>query len=99
MKGQVSKKTAVQRRQIVEERQFLITEKNMDRFTGRTLDVLIEEQISDFRLGRLYCHAPEVDGSAVISENAAHANFQEGDIVPCRVIARRGIDLEVLPIV
>jgi len=100
MKGQVPKKTAAIRKQIIEERQIPITEKNMERFTDRTLEVLIEEQIDsdapeeNLWLGRLYCHAPDIDGAAVIA-GAAETNPQPGDIVPCKVIARRGFDLEV----
>jgi ribosomal protein S12 methylthiotransferase len=79
MKGRVSKKTALERKRIIEERQVSITERNMDRFVGKTLDVLIEEQFENpaagdgafddgesLWLGRLYCQAPEVDGAAVI---------------------------------
>jgi ribosomal protein S12 methylthiotransferase len=44
MKGRVSKKTAAERKRIVEERQVPITEQNMERFVGQTLDLLLEEQ-------------------------------------------------------
>jgi len=103
MKGRVSAKTKALRKKIIEERQSPITEKNMDRFTGLTLDVLIEEKIAasdangeDIWLGRLYCQAPDIDGSAVIvsgSENLK--NPQTGTLIPCKVIARRGFDMEV----
>jgi len=99
MKGQVPKKKAAIRKQIIEERQIPITEKNMERFTGLTLDVLIEEHIDsesaeeNFWLGRLYCQAPDIDGATVIA-GAAEINPQLGDIVTCKVIARRGFDLE-----
>ena len=43
-------------------------------------------------LGRLYCHAPEVDGVALVSGGAY---LKPGDIAPCTVIARRGFDLDV----
>ncbi|MDR0585224.1 MAG: 30S ribosomal protein S12 methylthiotransferase RimO [Treponema sp.] len=81
MKGQVSKKIALERKRIIEERQVSITGRNMDRFVGKTLDVLLEEQFENpaetegagtfdggesLWLGRLYCQAPEVDGAAVI---------------------------------
>ena len=46
MKNRVPAKTAVIRKQIIEEKQAAIAEKNMDRFIGQTLDVLIEEQFS-----------------------------------------------------
>jgi len=95
MKARVPKKTAVKRQRIIQERQITITEKSMDRFTGQNLDALIEERFSgeggDIWLGRLYCHAPEVDGAAVITGITPKV----GDFLPCRVTARKGIDLEV----
>lgn len=77
MKGRVSQKTALERKRIIEERQVPITGRNMDRFVGKTLDVLLEEPFENPQagafdggenlwLGRLYCQAPEVDGAAVI---------------------------------
>jgi len=102
MKGQVPKKTAAARKQIIEERQIPITEKNMERFTGRTLEVLIEERIDsntdeeNFWLGRLYCQSPEIDGAAVIvGGETTGVNPKLGELVPCKVVARRGFDLEV----
>jgi len=99
MKAQVPQKTAVKRKRKIEARQIQITEKSMDRFVGQNLDVLFEERFSgketeDIWLGRLYCHAPEVDGAAVITGIAPGAEIKAGDFLPCRVIARRGIDLE-----
>jgi ribosomal protein S12 methylthiotransferase len=104
MRGRVSKKIAAQRKQIVEERQIAITEQNMERFVGQTLDVLIEERFENgdseaaaedepLWLGRLYCQAPEVDGAAVIT--GGHGELKPGALVPGAVIARRGFDLEV----
>ncbi|MCL2181700.1 MAG: MiaB/RimO family radical SAM methylthiotransferase, partial [Treponema sp.] len=77
MKKRVPAKTAALRKKIIEEKQMRITEKNMERFTGQTLDVLVEEKIAadpstdetdseNIWLGRLYCQAPDIDGSAVI---------------------------------
>jgi ribosomal protein S12 methylthiotransferase len=106
MKKKVPRKTAALRKREIEDRQIGITEKNMDRFAGRELKVLLEERFSDnveageesageiFWLGRLYCHATEVDGAAVVAGDSG-TEVKAGDIVPCRVIARRGIDLEV----
>ena len=103
MRGRVAKKTAAARKRIIEERQIPITEKNMDRFVGRTLDVLIEERFENAApafedgeslwLGRLYCQAPEIDGSAVVVNGGAE--LKPGTLVPGRIIARRGFDLEV----
>jgi ribosomal protein S12 methylthiotransferase len=109
MKGRVSKKTAAERKRIIEERQVPITEQNMDRFVGQTLDLLIEEQFENSMadsaaseggenlwLGRLYCQAPEVDGAAIIvSDDETGAALKPGALVSGRIAARRGFDLEV----
>jgi ribosomal protein S12 methylthiotransferase len=99
MKGQVPAKIAARRQREVEGRQIPITEKSMDRFIGQNLDVLLEERFEggdgsdSLWLGRLYCHAPEVDGAAVVTGGGT---AQPGDVVPCTVVARRGVvDLEV----
>ncbi|GHV96614.1 ribosomal protein S12 methylthiotransferase RimO [Spirochaetia bacterium] len=107
MKGRVSKKTAAERKRIVEERQIPITEKNMDRFVGQILDVLIEEKFENsvdtdgidadgetLWLGRVYCQAPDIDGATVIVSDAADG-LRPGMLVPGKVIARRGFDLEL----
>jgi len=94
MKGQVPKKTALLRKKQIEERQVPITEKNMERFAGQHLDVLLEEQVDDFWLGRVYCQAPDIDGSAVIAIDKTAPELAAGDLVPCKIIARRGFDLE-----
>jgi len=103
MKGRIPGKIAEERKQKIEERQIPITEKNMEHFTGLTLDVLIEEQIAadanaaetneNIWLGRLYCHAPDIDGAAVIV--SGQTNLHLGTFTKCKVIARRGFDLEV----
>jgi ribosomal protein S12 methylthiotransferase len=83
----------------------------MDRFAGQTLEVLIEERIASgdddsgdteassesLWLGRLYCQAPEIDGAAVIvsDDSTEHIKPQAGTLVPCKVVARRGFDLQV----
>jgi len=104
MKGRVPKKIAARRKREIEERQIPISEKNMNRFVGQNFDVLLEEQFAggtediegeNLWLGRLYCHAPEVDGAAVIVGATGGAELKAGAILPCRVIARRGFDLEV----
>jgi ribosomal protein S12 methylthiotransferase len=97
MSAQVPAKIAARRQRQVEERQIPITEKSVDRFIGQNLDVLLEERFEGGEgeplwLGRLYCHAPEVDGAAVV---IGGGTAQAGDVIPCTVVARRGVDLEV----
>ncbi|MDR0402401.1 MAG: 30S ribosomal protein S12 methylthiotransferase RimO [Treponema sp.] len=111
MKQRVGKKTAERRKAFVEETQIPITEKRMERFVGRRMEVLVEEcldppakdpsdpsgasSVSGLYLGRLFCQAPEVDGAAVIHSGAAV--LEAGDLVPCRTLRRAGFDLEVEP--
>jgi ribosomal protein S12 methylthiotransferase RimO len=111
MKKRVPIKTAEKRKQIIEGRQIPITEKNMNRFVNQNMDVLVEEQIAASEtnadatssqenetlwLGRLYCQAPDIDGAAVIVKSeASKLSPQMGDFIKCKVISRRGIDLEV----
>jgi ribosomal protein S12 methylthiotransferase len=110
MKRQVPKGIAAERKARIEERQIPITEKQMERFVGRTLEVLVEERMAavnpvpgeprDFEddpedklyLGRLFCQAPEVDGSTVIHTDSP---LEPGGLIRCRVFARSGFDLEV----
>jgi ribosomal protein S12 methylthiotransferase len=99
MKNQTPKKIALRRKALLEERQIPITEKNMDRFTGRDFDVLVEEKIEgaeELYVGRLYCQAPEVDGVTVI-HGAAGSPLEPGTFIPGRVFGRRGFDLQVSP--
>jgi ribosomal protein S12 methylthiotransferase len=104
MKGRVAKKTAFERKRLVEEGQVSISEKQMERFIGRTLNVLVEEKFepqepstskTDLYLGRLPCQAPEVDGSTVIFTSTP---LKAGTIILCRVMARAGSDLEAQPL-
>jgi ribosomal protein S12 methylthiotransferase len=102
MKNRVAKKTALLRKQLIEERQTAVTCENMKRFEGQILDVLLEEKVEggegeeSFWLGRLYCHAPEVDGLAVLAVEGETGSSGEkpGDVLACEVTAVRGFDLE-----
>jgi ribosomal protein S12 methylthiotransferase len=94
MKPRVAKKTALERKQILEENQASITEKQMDRFVGRDFNVLVEEKVEgeELWLGRLPSQAPEVDGSAVITSDR---ELMPGSLVKGRIFSRAGFDLEV----
>ncbi|MDR3192799.1 MAG: 30S ribosomal protein S12 methylthiotransferase RimO [Treponema sp.] len=96
MKGRVAKKTARERKRIVEERQVPISEERMERFVGRGMDALVEEILDGeegLYLGRLYCQAPEVDGAAVISSRRP---LEPGVLARGGVTGRVGFDLEIL---
>jgi len=110
MKKRVPVKIAEKRKQIIEKRQIPITEKNMNRFVNQNLDVLVEEQIAagvtdadsvssqdneTLWLGRLYCQAPDIDGAVVIVGGVDGKRPQIGEFAQCKVLSRRGFDLEV----
>ena len=80
----------------LEVNQMEITEKQMDRFVGLDMDILIEENVKgeSIALGRAYLHAAEVDGSAVVLSNRAIP----GKLMECRITGRNGIDLEAVPL-
>jgi len=80
----------------LETAQVEISSKRMDRFAGRTLRILVEENIRGEALsfGRAYLHAPEVDGTAVILSGAVHS----GEWKDMKVVKRNNFDLEVVPL-
>jgi ribosomal protein S12 methylthiotransferase len=86
---------AEKRKRRLEEQQQRITEERMERFAGRDLRVLVEEQVPEepLALGRAFLHAPEVDGAAVILSS----DYAPGRVVSCTALRRNGIDLEVEP--
>jgi len=90
-KGRVPRKTASERRRLVEEAQGPITEAALRRFLGRDLEVLVEEPVEgeELSLGRSYAQAPEVDGLVVLN-----ARLEPGRVVRARVIAVNGVDVE-----
>ncbi|HRZ91258.1 MAG TPA: 30S ribosomal protein S12 methylthiotransferase RimO, partial [Spirochaetia bacterium] len=90
-KGRVPRKTASERRRLVEEAQRPITEADLRRFLGRDLEVLVEEPVEgeELSLGRSYAQAPEVDGLVVLN-----ARLDPGRVVRARVVAVNGVDLE-----
>jgi ribosomal protein S12 methylthiotransferase len=99
MKGRVPKKIAAERKKIIEARQTVISEGRLEALVGRETEVLVEEQIDGeegLYLGRLPCQAPEVDGAAVIS---SARSLPTGALLPARVFARAGLDLEVVILV
>ncbi len=72
-----------------------ISESRLDRWVGRSMDILIEEVIAqeDLAIGRGFPQAPEVDGSVVVRG----AGLSAGTVVPCNIVKRNGIDLEAVP--
>lgn len=78
----------------VQEAQVPITERRLDRFVGRTLQVLIEEKVEgeNLFLARAYLNAPEVDGLVVVHG----CDLDPGAMVRAVVTKRNGLDLEAV---
>ncbi|NBC30103.1 MAG: 30S ribosomal protein S12 methylthiotransferase RimO [Spirochaetes bacterium] len=106
----VAKSVARRRKSLLEETQGQITRRRIDRFIGRRLPVLIEENVAgeELAIGRCYAQAPEVDGLVVVrtegsarsTETAAHSTVpvQPGKVVEVLITRRNGIDLEGVPV-
>jgi ribosomal protein S12 methylthiotransferase len=90
--GRVKKSLSLSRKNKIENDQVPISEARLDRFLGRTLPVLVEEEVigEDMFLCRGFMHAPEIDGLVV----AAGAGLLPGKISDVVIVRRNGIDLE-----
>jgi ribosomal protein S12 methylthiotransferase len=111
MKGRVNKKIAAHRKTVIEERQVPITEEKMNRFVGRTVDVLVEEKFSDTPyMAPAAPHIREAPpglwlgrlfcqapevDGAAVIRQAAGTTPQPGAMIRGRVCGRAGFDLEV----
>jgi ribosomal protein S12 methylthiotransferase len=95
MKPQIARRTAERRKRILEQTQTKISEQKLDRFTGRTLDVLVEEAvgIGGFSIGRAYIHAPEVDGVVMIETECP---LVPGSFVKVVITGHTGFDLQAI---
>lgn len=84
------------RKAAFESAQETITGRRLERYIGKTLDVLIEEPVlgEDLFLGRAYLHAPEVDGAVVVRGR----NLKPGHFTLCGITGINGIDLSARPV-
>ncbi|WKY46549.1 30S ribosomal protein S12 methylthiotransferase RimO [Eubacteriaceae bacterium ES3] len=71
--------------------QQLISKKTKERFVGKILDVLIEEQEEEIFYGRFYGFAPEIDGQVIIEK--PKAKLVRGHIIPVKIINSLEYDL------
>ncbi len=85
---------AVKWQKELEDVQSQITQKQLERFVGKTYKALVEELIEgeDLAIARIYSQAPEVDGSTVIMGR----DMQVGDVVEVGIRQVRGVDLEAV---
>jgi len=109
MKGKVPEKTAKKRAEVLESAQSVITEKRLQNFVGRQLNVLIEEIIEideavaedsseGLAIGRGWFQAPEVDGCIVVRYDRDSAEemaaVKAGSVVKVQILAVTGVDLD-----
>lgn len=80
----------------LEEIQQKITESELEKFTGQTCKVLIEENVEgeELSIGRIYAQAPEVDGLTVVMGR----NMVPGGVYTCGIRRVNGVDLEAVRI-
>lgn len=107
-KGKVPKKTAEARLAEIQNTQTSITEKKLDSFIGKEIEVLVEELIQAedkafLALGRAWFQAPEVDGAVVLNFNLNSKDndgnpIAPGSIVKARIATRNGFDLEAVAV-
>ncbi len=92
--GDYVEPAAEQRKALLEEAQLPITYARLDRFIGRRMDVLIEEEVEgeELAIGRGFPHAPEVDGLVVLRTGGRR--LEPGSVVGARILRRNGVDLE-----
>ncbi|MGH3885859.1 MAG: 30S ribosomal protein S12 methylthiotransferase RimO [Pseudonocardiaceae bacterium] len=74
-----------------------LTAQRAEERVGDTVDVLVEDDAGDETVGRAEHQAPEVDGECVFAGPGTDS-FTVGDLVRCRVLAARGVDLVVEPV-
>ena len=89
------------RKEQAQELQNRITEKRLESYVGKEIEVLVEEIIAEeeIALGRGYMNAPEVDGAVILHSGlAADGGIRPGDVVRAKVIKRNNIDLEAVDV-
>ena len=93
--------TAGLRKEQAQELQNRITEKRLESYVGKEIDVLVEELIAEeeIALGRGYMNAPEVDGAVILhSERVGSGDIKPGDVIRAKVVKRNNIDLEAVDV-
>ncbi len=88
---QISEEISQRRWNEISSLQNDIMQEQNERYTGRILDCIIEEQEDEQTYsGRLYCDAPEID--CIIYVNSSKA-LQSGDFCKVKVLSALGYDL------
>jgi ribosomal protein S12 methylthiotransferase RimO len=93
MPDQVDPATAAERRDRLVEVAESIAEESARGFVGRTVDVLVESHEDGVAVGRSYREGPETDGEVRLP-----GDVPVGRMVPVRISAAVGVDLEGEPV-
>lgn len=109
MKPRVPAKTAEKRAAMLEEIQAEITERKLQKYLGKEVQVLVEEVIKadpesvediteGLAIGRAWFQAPEVDGCVVIRFDADDEKEAEsvkcGNVIKVKILNVTGVDLD-----
>jgi ribosomal protein S12 methylthiotransferase len=112
MKGKVPLRVARERKKAVEELQEGITRERMERFVGRELEVLVEENVAAAAGSRAEAAEAESEASEeplslgrawlqapeVDGLTVLRGSFPPGSLVRARVLAVAGLDLDAAPL-
>jgi ribosomal protein S12 methylthiotransferase len=113
MKGRVAKKSAAQRKRLVEDQQVSITERQMDRFVGRVFEALVEERFeapsatstdreTEGPVEETIIHLGRLPCQAPEVDGSAvilgQSPLEPGSLISCKVISRAGFDLVLRPL-
>lgn len=91
LKEQIPESVKERRYKEIMERQSLISLEKNKSFVGKKYEALVDYVDADIAISRLYCHAPEIDGT-VILENASDIN--PGDKVTVLITEAYEYDLK-----
>lgn len=90
LKGHVPEKVKDRRLDEIMRRQALISlDKNME-MVGKIYEAIIDEIENNIAIGRLYCHAPEIDGVVIIED----VSLNVGDLVDVEIVEAYDYDLK-----
>jgi ribosomal protein S12 methylthiotransferase len=90
LKGHVPEKVKDRRLDEIMRRQALISlDKNME-MVGKIYEAIIDEAQDNIAIGRLYSHAPEIDGVVIVEDGSLNV----GDVVNVEIVEAYDYDLK-----
>ncbi|MDO5028337.1 MAG: 30S ribosomal protein S12 methylthiotransferase RimO [Bacillota bacterium] len=92
MDGQIDPQTKAQRKAYLMEVQEEISNENMEKFLGKTYDMLIEEIYDDLLVGRTISDSPEIDGVTLVY-GPFDKDYQLGQFIKVKIIDHLEHDL------